>query len=135
MKLIEEGKFDQIDLDQHPNYYKCMAECVAEQKKRLGGNFAVAHAVASRKMRDYIRTILPDCIFIVMEMSKECQEKRIAARHGEASEAILDFCTTLYKLYESKGENEPNTIRLVVEDGMSPLDVKSKVLEELSKLD
>ena len=65
-----------------------IAKDVSRQNKRLGGNMAVAHAVFSRRQREAVRKILgPECTFIVLNMSKDCQKKRVIARH-EDSEGI-----------------------------------------------
>ena len=38
----------------------------------------------SRAQRDLIRNILgPDLVFVVLNMTKECQEKRLHERHGD----------------------------------------------------
>ena len=56
---------------------------VCRQRKRIGGNFVVAYATHSQGVRNHIRKTLPDCIFIVLTLSKEVQKKRLQARHGE----------------------------------------------------
>ena len=60
-----------------------LAEDIKTQRKRLGGNFVIARAIGSREERDHIRSMLPDCIFIILSMTKEFQKKRLLARHGE----------------------------------------------------
>ena len=66
-------------------FYKVMAEDIVRQQKRLGGAFAVAHAVARRESRDYLRSLVgPDLVFIVLNMTLECMKERLTARHGGA---------------------------------------------------
>jgi len=132
MKAKEEGKFDQIDLDLHEPLFKCMALDVALQKKRIGGNFAVAHVVHSRKARDLIRSVLPDVIFVVLQMPRELNMKRMMARHGE-SEAIADAAKSMFKMYQDAGQDEPNTIGVDMTESMTPQDVKNKIIQELEK--
>ena len=50
-----------------------MAKDIKVQKEHLGGDFVIAQAITSRDMRDHIRTILPDCIFIILSMTEETQ--------------------------------------------------------------
>ena len=69
-KLKEQGE---IDL----KGFSIIAKDVDVQKKRIGGNFAVAHAVNNQEMRECIRQILPDVIFITLTLTKESQRKRI----------------------------------------------------------
>ena len=50
-----------------------MARDILVQKKRIGGDFVVAHSVTSRDIRDFVRTILPDCIFVTLSLTEETQ--------------------------------------------------------------
>ena len=58
--------------------YKRLIENVVKQKERLGGTFAVAHAIPIRKTREYMSEIAgADLIFIVMiitEMFTKCNK-------------------------------------------------------------
>ena len=83
------------------------------QKNRLGGDFAVAFAVMSRKSRDLLRTLLgPDLVFIVLNLTKECQTKRIEARHpGEGQKGVR------------------NSFNVEIKENMTPKDVMNAVLE------
>ena len=56
-------------------FYQCLAKDIKAQKARLGGHFIVARAIPTRKMMDAIKEVLPDCIFILLTMSKESQKK------------------------------------------------------------
>ena len=126
---VPEGK---VDWEKLKPFYTNVAKDVAAQKKRIGGNFSVAWAVASQDMRDHIRLTIPDCIFITLTMTKESQIKRIKARHGEdSSDGLLDMMSGIHKLYELPGENEPNTFNVDITEGMNPKDVLNKVLDIL----
>ena len=72
-KLKQQGKLDEIDF----RGFSIIAKDVDVQKKRIGGNFAVAHAVNNQEMRECIRQIVPDVIFITLTLTKESQRKRI----------------------------------------------------------
>ena len=106
---------------------------IREQKKRIGGNFAVAQAVTSREMRDSIRGEIPDCIFITLTLTKEAQKKRIMARHGDNAEGILQLLTGMYDLYELPGEGELNTYNVDITEEMSQMDVMNEVLTILEE--
>ena len=69
-KLKEQGEIDFKG-------FSIIAKDVDVQKKRIGGNFAVAHAVNNQEMRECIRQIVPDVIFITLTLTKETQRKRI----------------------------------------------------------
>merc|ERR1712029_553390 len=67
----------EIDEKMKP-FYKFMAEDIARQKERLGGTFAVAHAVATRKSRDFLRKLTgPDLFFIVLDLTPDCLMQRL----------------------------------------------------------
>ena len=72
-KLKQQGKLGEIDF----RGFSIIAKDVDVQKKRIGGNFAVAHAVNNQEMRECIRQIVPDVIFITLTLTKESQRKRI----------------------------------------------------------
>ena len=112
-----------------------LAKYVLTQKNRIGGDFVVAQAVFSQDMRDHIRTILPDCIFITLSVTQETQEKRIKERHGDSdsAEGILGALKKMYKLYEGPGIGEKNTYNVDITEEMSPKDVLDKVIEILEK--
>ena len=129
------GDFDGIEENLQP-MYDYMSEHVGKQRKRLGGNMAIAQAVFSRNQRDKIRKILgPDLVFIVLNMTKECQNKRVQKRHGDSLGD--DFLQILYRyaeLCEPAGEDEENAYNVTIMEGMSPEDVIQKILEIVNKL-
>ena len=49
------GGFDDIDWDKAKPFLANMCKDILVQKQRLGGDFAVAHAITSRNMRDHVR--------------------------------------------------------------------------------
>ena len=91
-----------------------MALDICKQRKRLGGDWAIAQAVFSQAQRDQIRKIIgPDLIFMVLNLTKECQGKRLENRHAGDDEAGAMFADSLkrfYDLYEPAGENEENAL-------------------------
>ena len=95
------GQFDNVEENVQP-MYECMSEHVDKQRKRLGGDMAIAQAVFSRNQRDKIREILgPDLVLIVLNMTEDCMTKRIKKRHGESlGEIFLNILkTTCYDTY------------------------------------
>ena len=107
--------------------YKIMATDILRQKARLGGTFAVAHAVASRAMRDYFRTLMgPDLVFIVLNMTKECQTERMSERHGDD---VSEGWWLDYSKFQPAGVDEEKAYNITIEEGDSKQDVLNKVLE------
>jgi len=131
--VFSKGMVDTFDESMQP-LLKLMSREILKQKKRLGGDFAVAHAVVSRKSRDLCRSILgPDAVFIVLNLTKSCVLKRLQGRHGE-SENAEKFSESLHKLYdkyEPAGEDEEGAINITVDENMSTDDVLKLVLEKI----
>lgn len=114
--------------------YQAMTDDIRKQKKRLGGDFAIAHAVASRVSRDFIREELGnDVVFVVLNLTNECQVNRIKGRHGEEMEGAAEMMGDMYKLYEEAGTDEPNAVNVVIEEGETPAMVLEKVLNAIKE--
>merc|ERR1711944_334304 len=95
-------------------FYTLMSEDICNEQKRIGGDFAVAHAVPARRFRDHIRKQLgSNLIFVVLHMSKEDQTERIKGRHGN-EEMFVDMLPKCYDFFEPAEEDEPNTIPLLI---------------------
>merc|ERR1711935_1107041 len=98
-----------------------MALDIGKQHKRLGGNFAIAQAVFNRSQRDQIKKDLgPNLNFIVLNLSKECQSKRVAKRHGSDDQGgqIAALMEKFYDLYEPAGEDENNAYNIAITEDM-----------------
>ena len=133
---IDQGNLDGIDSYKMKEFYKVIAQEIDVQRKRVGGDFAVAQAVTSRKFRDYIRLTLPDCFFVTLSMTKGNQAKRIKERHGD-DPGTVEYCAKFFEWtmdYEGPAEDEKNTFNVEITEDMTPKDVMSKVLEILDKV-
>ena len=137
-----EAEFDNLqkgqpyDLEKLCDIWSIMAKDVLRERKRMGGDWAVVHAVPKRNMRDHLRKALgPDLIFVVLHMTKEDQDRRIKGRHGdnEAGGGLNDYLTDLYKVYEPATEDEPNALDIRVTPEMTPDDVIAKIMNSLKK--
>ena len=63
-------------------FYGAMCEDIGKERKRMGGDWVIAQAVPTRSLRDFIKAQLgPHLVFVVLNMTKEDQEKRLEARH------------------------------------------------------
>ena len=137
--LIEElqkGNVTEEMMEDLQPMYDQMAEDISKQNKRLGGKMAVAQAIFSRKQRDSMRKILGSkCVFIVLNMSRECQKKRVIARHGESNEELLNMLIKFAEMYEPAGEDEENAYNVTITEDMDREDVIEKILEIVDNLD
>ena len=114
------------------NFYSGMCKDIKKERKRMGGDWAVAQAVPSRAFRDHIKKELDnDVIFVVLHMSREDQMKRVAKRHGDSQSTIVDWLKKLYDLYEPAAEDEENAIGIDVTNDMSREEVVQRILDSL----
>ena len=104
------------------------------QKKRIGGDFVVAKSIGSRKERDQIRKVFPECVFVILTITKELQKKRLLARHGEGKEGegVVNMLTDWYE-YQPLEEDEKNIVSIDITNDMAPKDVMKSVLKILEE--
>ena len=134
VELLQGKEYDFDKLDKLCKFYTILSEDIKREQSRIGGHFAVAHAVPKRKFRDHIRNILgSELIFVVLHMTKENQIKRIRARHGN-EQGNVHFLTKCYDAFEPAADDEPNTISVVINEDMTRDDVANKILEQVSYL-
>ena len=137
--LIEElqkGNVTEEMMEDLQPMYDQMAEDISKQNKRLGGKMAVAQAIFSRKQRDSMRKILGSkCVFIVLNMSRECQKKRVIARHGESNEELLNMLIKFAEMYEPAGEDEENAYNVEITEDMNRDDVIEKILKIVNNVE
>ena len=123
---IENGEkmtADEMNEKMSPMFHE-MALDVCKQRKRLGGDWAIAQAVFSRTQRDQLRKIIgPDLIFMVLNLTKECQSKRLENRHAsdgdEVGAQMADMMKRFYDLYEPAGDDEENAFNIDITEEMS----------------
>ena len=109
---------------------------IKKQKDWIGGEWAIAFALFSRKQRDAVRKVFgPNLIFVVLTMSKECIFKRLAMRHGEEHVKDMDkVIDSFIKLYQKAEEDEEGAINVCVTEDMSQDDVVQEVLVAIKKM-
>ena len=72
-------------------FYQGMAEDVASEKARIGGDWAVACVLLTRGVRSVLRKVLgPDLIIVSLTMSDSDRRERVLGRHeGDVSAADM----------------------------------------------
>ena len=110
---------------------------ILAQKKRLGGDFAVARATPTRYYRTLLRKVLgPDLVFIVLNLDSECGEARLRARHPRPQDqTFVDMLKKMHGFYEPAGEDEENAFNITVSKDMTPKDVMEKAVQIIDALD
>ena len=110
-RFMEEGAIEAWDEIMTGSIMEIICENIMKQKQRFGGDLAVAYATPTRRQRDFIRKCLgsSSLAFVVLNMSRECQEKRLKGRHTiEGDQEDVKFLTKLFDFYEKPDEEEPD---------------------------
>ena len=114
-------------------YYSALCKDIRIEKKRMGGNWVVAQAVPTKHLRDHIKKELGDnVIFIILDMKKDDQRKRIIARHGEGG-GFLETLVNIYDRFESPSQEEKDVITINVNNDMSRDNLVDEIVEYISK--
>ena len=130
MKMIKGEEYDKLMLDK---YYIELCNYINAEKKRLGGDWIVAHGVPSRTSRDFIKKQLgPKAIFVVLNMSKEDQKERLDKRHGKEQSSI-NWLYEIYDAFEPATEDEERAINIQITSNMSKEDVAQMILDNISE--
>ena len=83
-------------------YFRHLALDIKREKKRIGGNFAIATVVFDRQARDHLRKFLgPDLILVNLTMSMEERRARVLQRHSgdENSADMMDVSDFIYLMF------------------------------------
>ena len=83
MKMVMDKEFDEEAL---VKYYECICDDIKRERERIGGDWAVAFVVNTRRLRDLVRSRLgPDLTFVVLDIAWEDLEERVTSRWDETS--------------------------------------------------
>ena len=133
-KKMMKGNFDNY-ADKLQPLYKNMGHDIVKQSKRLGGDMIIAQAVFSRDQRDYLREIVGSkLIFLVFNMNKDCQMKRVTQRTPGIGQKYLQILYNYAEKCEPAAKDEINTYNLTITEEMTREDVKKTVLEFVLKV-
>ena len=134
-EIQQKMEFNEEHIEKLQPMFDLLAKDIAHQRKRLGGNMVIAQAINSQKQRERMRKLIgPDLVFIVLGMSKECQKKRVTARHGEDfPETFMELLIKAADLYEPAGAEEENAFNVVINEDDSRDDVLQKIVDILKK--
>jgi len=129
MVILNGGELDAEEKKKFFAFYGCMSEDIIFERKRIGGNFAIAAVAFTRELRKHIRSILgPELIFVILSMDTEEVRKRILARH-HGEEQAAEFMEPINKLCEPIGDDEENAVSVTVTTDMTRDDVMNKILD------
>ena len=111
------------------------AEDILFHKNRIGGHWAVALAVSSKKHREVLRKAIGSDLYIfVLNLTRESNLKRLIERHGaEHGKEMAKMFEKIIKQYEPAEDDEVNTFNIEVTEEMTPDDVVEKAMSCLKK--
>ena len=135
MKMFQ-GSYEGLEENLQP-FQELLVKHITQERERLGGDFAVASTVFSRKQRDQLRESLgPKLTFMVLNVSKECQVERLEKKHGDNPPKFTDILSKAKyaELCELAGEDEKNAFNIEITKDMTREDVIQKVLEFADKV-
>ena len=114
--------------------YKFMCRDILTEKSKIGGNWVIADAIPTRKMRDLVKQEC-NATFIVLNMSEELQRKRVTDRHSDGNETqMIDWLTSLFRYYEPVQEDEKDAFELFITPEMGIENVVDKVGDLINQL-
>jgi len=110
-----------------------MAKDILRQKKRLGGNFAISYEVISRESRDLLRAKLgSELVFIVLNLTKECQNKKIKDKVPGEEKFMVDNLNKIYDAHQPAEDDEQNAYNITIDETKTPAEVMQSVLDVIS---
>ena len=79
-------------------FYKAMCDDIQNERKRIGGNWAIAHAdLCLKGVRQFVRECLgPDLLIITLNLTVSDLRKRIEHRHD--NEEVVDWLMVSLKI-------------------------------------
>ena len=125
-----------LDQEKFIRFYTEMAKDVQVQMCRIGGTFAVAHAIPNKKFRNVIRDILGDqVIFVSLVLSRETNIKRIEARRLKGNRKMekenLEAKIKLFEAFEPIEEDEEKSANVIIEPEMTRENVVDEILNKI----
>jgi len=118
-------------------FFGLLCEDIMKEKKRIGGDWAVATALAINKdWRQFLRSLLgPELIIVNLTMSDEGIRNRLMARHNGNS-TIVDLLMKQKQKFTDlcqEGDDEDGVLNIYVTEGMSKNDVVDQILEKTNE--
>eukprot|EP00091_Calanus_sinicus_P006650 TRINITY_DN17357_c0_g1_i1.p1 TRINITY_DN17357_c0_g1~~TRINITY_DN17357_c0_g1_i1.p1 ORF type:complete len:132 (-),score=43.87 TRINITY_DN17357_c0_g1_i1:50-445(-) len=123
--LKEWGKFRNGEDYSLEEFYTLLCENIIQERQRVGGDWVVAQAVPTRKLRELVRSFLgPDLVFVVLDLETGLQEERLKPREGSYDLKYFDM------KYEAAHDDEENTIDLKITREMDLENVVDNIMSK-----
>ena len=126
--LMSGGEYDKAVLRE---FHRELALDIAREKKRIGGDFAVASFLLTRDVREAVREVLGTELTIVsLAMPKEDKMARLRERH-EGDTSSVDIMELVESLMEPVKEEEPGSLLVEISGSMTREQVVNTVRRSL----
>ena len=114
-------------------FYSIMCEDILKERKRVGGDWAVAQAVPTRKLRDLIKSkLVPDLLFVVLELDEDLYRERLSPRIELVGKDRTEMWLNMKLRYEPVDDNEENAVDMEITREMEPDHVVAKIMKKLN---
>merc|ERR1719402_1660275 len=124
---------EELDEEAMAKFCDFICEDIKRERERIGGDWAVALVVNTRRLRDLVRSRLgPDLTFVVLDIAWEDLEERVTSRWDETSLRIkMALSRSTYEKCDPAGGDEPRTVGIRVVPGDTPQLVVQKILDQV----
>jgi len=124
-----------LDDDAFEEASRAMCNDIKKERERIGGDWAICGVLLTKKDRDFVRLELGGELKIVcLDMKLEDMLERVRSRHA-GDENYVNILKKTYDLWEPAGDDEPNTLKVMVTPDMSCDDVLEMVVEKINMTD
>jgi len=114
------------------SYYKAQCDDILQERKRIGGDWAIAAVTLTREVRDLVRANLgTDLLFVILSMNMEDVRKRVKERH-HGDDSAVELMAPIHNLCEPIEPDEENVVGVTITPEMSKEDVVNKILKLVS---
>jgi len=122
------GDYSKVDRGVVDDFLSSFANDITKERNRVGGDWIIAFAVPDQMSRDLLRSQLGnDLVFVVLTLSPDLQEERLAGRHLD-DEEMVNQLSSIYRLYESPGKDEERVLGFDQKPGKSIVQNSQEVL-------
>ena len=96
-------------------FYEHLALDIGREKKRIGGDFAIATVIIKKEAREHVRKILgSDLVIVILNMAMEERRERVLGRHGgdtntaDRMDVSLQVCCTEISYSNNSALRQPD---------------------------
>merc|ERR1719309_127103 len=113
-------------------YYKAQCDDILQERKRIGGDWAIAAVTLTREVRDLVRANLgTDLLFVILSMNMDDVRKRVKERH-HGDDSAVELMAPIHNLCEPIEPDEDNVVGVTITPEMSKEEVVNKILKLVS---